>query len=179
MDFARLSRKLEGLEKASCQGSQIVDLHRIMREPAIWYCACANIYSNDGAMTKGIDDVTLDGMSSERISALIDKIKGGNYRPKPVKRVYTPKKDGKLRPLGLPSGDDKLVQEVLQILLERIYEPIFFTTSHGFRPKRSCHTALMQIRNNWTGIHWLVEFDIKRFFDNMNHDTLISTTKGY
>jgi len=174
MDFARLSRKLEGLEKASRQGSKIVDLHRIMRHPDIWYEAYANIYSNKGAMSPGVDDVTVDGMSYERISNLINAVKEGNYNPKPVKRVYIPKKNGKLRSLGVPSGDDKLVQEVLRILLERIYEPIFIDVSHGFRPDRSCHTALMQIQKCWTGVHWLVEFDIKGFFDNMDHDILVS-----
>lgn len=174
MDFARLSRKLEGLEKASRQGSQVIDLHRLMRLPEIWYEAYANIYNNKGAMSTGVDDVTVDGMSYERISTLINAIKGGKYSPKPVKRVYIPKRNGKLRPLGVPSGNDKLVQAVLRILLERIYEPIFVDTSHGFRPNRSCHTALKQIQSSWSGIHWFVEFDIKSFFDNMDHDILVS-----
>jgi len=173
MDFARLSRKLEGLEDASSKGYKVRDLHLVIRHPDIWYEAYANIYSNKGAMTKGIDDNTLDGMSKERISNLIDSIKEGTYEPQPVKRVYIPKKDGKLRPLGIPSGDDKLVQEVIRIMLERIYEPVFHDTSHGFRPAKSCHTALEQVQKTWTGVKWFVEFDIKGFFDNMSHEILI------
>jgi len=173
MRFDRLNRKLEGLETTSKQGKEVRDLTRFMHLDEIWYEAYANIYSNKGAMTKGIDDNTLDGMSRERIENIIKSLKEETYRPKPVKRVYIPKKNGKLRPLGVPSGDDKLVQEVIRIMLERIYEPVFHDSSHGFRPAKSCHTALEQVQKTWTGIYWFVEFDIKGFFDNMNHETLI------
>jgi RNA-directed DNA polymerase len=125
-------------------------------------------------MTKGIDDITLDGFSIERVSNIINSIKEKTYKPKPVRRAYIPKKDGKKRPLGVPSGDDKLVQAVIRILLQQIYEPVFSRQSHGFRPKKSCHTALNQITKEWQSVKWFIEFDIKGFFDNMNHETLIS-----
>ena len=173
MDFDKLIRKLEGLQKASRNGHKVKDLHDMMRLDEIWYIAYAKIYANHGALTKGIDEVTLDGFSVERIHDLINGLKAGTYRPDPVRRVYIPKRDGGKRPLGVPSGNDKLVQSVIQILLEQVYDPIFHDTSHGFRPSRSCHTALKQIKNRWTGTKWLIEFDIKGFFDNMDHDIMI------
>ncbi len=141
--------------------------------PEIWQEAYARIYSNKGAMTKGIDDNTLDGMSFQRIDGIIKSLKEETYQPTPVRRIYIPKRSGKLRPLGIPSGDDKLVQEVVRIILERIYEPVFLETSHGFRTGKSCHTALKQVQKMWTGTKWFIEFDIKGFFDNMKHDIMI------
>jgi RNA-directed DNA polymerase len=174
MDFDKLNRKLEGLERASTNGQKAKDLSLIIRLPEIWQLAYANIYSNKSAITEGIDETTLDGMSKGRISRLIESIKDGSYSPNPVRRAYIPKKDGNMRPLGVPSGDDKLVQAVCKILLEQIYEPVFSKQSHGFRPKLSCHTAMNQIKHNFTAVKWFVEFDIKGFFDNVNHDVLIA-----
>ena len=174
MDFTKLNKKLEGIEKASINGYRVKNLHEIMRVPEIWQLAYANIYANQGAITKGIDEHTLDGFSMERVSNIINSLKDKSYKPKPVKRVYIPKKDGKKRPLGIPSGDDKLVQEVMRILLQQIYEPVFSDNSHGFRPQKSPHTALTQIQQQWQSVKWIIEFDIKGFFDNMSHDTLIA-----
>lgn len=172
MQFDRLNRKLEGLEKASKNGHRVKDLYRMMYLPEIWQEAYANIYSNRGALTKGIDDVTLDGMSHERISGIIEKLKAERYRFKPVRRIHIPKKNGQ-RPLGIPSGDEKLVQEVARIILERIYEPVFLDSSHGFRPGRSCHTALQQIQEAWTGVKWFLKLDITDFFNSMDHGILV------
>ena len=170
----RTTRKLGAIAEVSAKEQRIKDLSSLMNHPDLWMLAYTNIQGNTGALTPGTDNVTIDGFTPERAQNLIDLIREKRYWPKPVRRAYIPKgNSGKLRPLGLPSGDDKLVQEVARILLERIYEPIFKNSSHGFRPKKSCHTALQAIKNSWTGIKWIVEVDIKGFFDNINHDVLM------
>jgi len=170
---ADITRKLEAIEQASRKGVRVKDLSRLMNHPDIWFQAYANIYANKGAVTKGVDDTTMDGFSEDRVLNLIKLLKEGLYRPKPVRRTYIPKVNGKLRPLGIPSGDDKLVEEVVRIILERIYEPVFSNHSHGFRPNRSCHTALSQIQY-WNGVKWLIDFDVQGYFNNMDHKILLS-----
>jgi group II intron reverse transcriptase/maturase len=166
---------LTGVSKATLQkGVRIKHLFRIMTHyPDLWMVAYAKIASNDGAMTKGVDDSTLDGMSRDRVMRLINALKDGSYTPQPVRRVYIPKKNGKRRPLGVPGSDDKLVQQVVKMLLERIYEPVFSDYSHGFRPGRSCHTALSHLRETWAGTKWIVDMDISGFYDNIDHGRLV------
>jgi retron-type reverse transcriptase len=139
----------------------------------LWYEAYAHIYSNDGAITKGVNDTTLDGFSEKRVKSIIQRLTDGTYHFKPVRRTYILKAHGKKRPLGISSGDDKLVQEVVRSILERIYEPVFEHSSHGFRPGRSPHTALDQIKQEWTAIKWLVDRDLQSYFDTIPHDVLI------
>lgn len=148
-------------------------LYRNLYNPEFYLNAYAKIYANDGSMTKGIDEGTIDGMSLEKINNIIQKMKDESYRPNPVRRTYIPKSNGKTRPLGIPSFEDKLVQEVIRVILESIYEGRFSNDSHGFRPNRSCHTALNQVRETFTGVKWFVEGDIKGFFDNIDHHVLI------
>lgn len=116
-------------------------LYRLLYNEELYLTAYQNIYSNDGSMTKGTDNQTVDGMSIERIRKIIVSLKDESYQPKPARRTYIPKKNGKMRPLGIPSFEDKLLQEVIRMILEAIYEGHFENTSHGFRPNRSCHTA--------------------------------------
>lgn len=172
---AKTRRKLEGLGTCSQKGvHKARDLLKIALESRdLWFQAYANIYANSGATTAGADGTSLDGVSVERIDRLVDLIKTGQYEPKPSRRVYIPKANGKKRPLGVPSGDDKLVQEVWRMILEAVYEPVFSDDSHGFRTGRSCHTALQQIQKSWTGTKWFIEFDIKGFFDNIDHSTIV------
>jgi group II intron reverse transcriptase/maturase len=125
-------------------------------------------------MTPGVDGETLDGMSTLRIERIIKSLKDRSYKPKPARRTYIAKKSSnKMRPLGIPSGDDKLVQEVVRMILESTYESTFSDKSHGFRPKRSCHTALGQMERTFSGTNWFVEGDIKACFDSFDHHVLI------
>ena len=167
-------KAMNSIAKVSMSGRRVNGLFRLATNPEVlWKQAYANIYSNKGAITKGVDRNTLDGFSEERVNHLIGLLARREYCPKPARRTYIPKKNGKLRPLGIPTGDDKLVQEVVRILLEQIYEPIFSENSHGFRPGKSCHSALRQVKNVWNGTKWIIEFDIKGFFDNINHNKMI------
>jgi group II intron reverse transcriptase/maturase len=138
----------------------------------LWLMAYESIAPKPGNMTKGSNDRTVDGMSIERIQAVIDDLKTSRYTPTPVRRTYIEKANGKLRPLGIPSFEDKLLQTVVKLILEAIYEPTLSATSHGFRPERSCHTALEQVKK-MTGTKWWIEADIRSFFDNLNHETLL------
>ena len=135
--------------------------------------AYGNIYSNQGAMTPGINDETADGMSEAKIGEIIALMRGERYRFAPVRRVHIPKKNGKLRPLGLPSWSDKLVGEVVRLLLEAYYEPSFSGRSHGFRKGRGCHTALREVQRTWTGTVWFIEGDISDCFGSFDHEILM------
>lgn len=150
-------------------------LFRYLLRPDIYFLAYQNLYANNGASTPGVDESdTADGFSEEKINKIIETLKNGNYAPKPARRVYINKQNGKKRPLGLPTFTDKLVQEALRMIIEAIYEPIFNEHSHGFRPNRSCHTALKEITKEFNGVRWFIEGDIKGCFDNIDHHTLIN-----
>lgn len=148
-------------------------LYRNLYNRELFLLAYQNIYASQGNMTKGTDGKTIDAMSLNRIDGIIASLKDESYQPQPSRRTYIPKKNGKMRPLGIPSFDDKLVQECVRLLLEAVYEGGFAKTSHGFRPKHSCHTALSQAQVCFTGVKWFVEGDIKGFFDNINHEVMI------
>lgn len=149
-------------------------LYRNLYNPEFYWLAYKNIYANDGSMTAGADGTTIDGMSNERVEGIILSLRDRSYQPKPARREYIAKKNSnKKRPLGIQSGNDKLVQEVVKMILESIYEPVFSDKSHGFRPNRSCQTALMQIQKTFTGTNWFVEGDIHACFDSFDHHVLI------
>ena len=148
-------------------------LYRLLFNEELFYVAYQKIASNEGSTTKGSDGRSIDEMSLARIETLIASLKDESYQPHPSRRVHIPKKNGKTRPLGIPAFEDKLVQEVVRMILEAIYEGHFETTSHGFRPKRSCHTALLHIQKTFSGAKWFIEGDIKGFFDNIDHDVLV------
>ncbi|MGH3407749.1 MAG: reverse transcriptase domain-containing protein [Streptosporangiaceae bacterium] len=135
--------------------------------------AYGNIYSNKGAMTPGAGTETADGMSEDKIHEITQLMRYERYRFAPARRIWIPKKNGRLRPLGLPSWSDKLVGEVVRLLLEAIYEPCFSDRSHGFRKGRGCHTALREIRDGWTGTVWFIEGDISDCFGSLSHDILL------
>jgi group II intron reverse transcriptase/maturase len=136
--------------------------------------AYGRLYANKGATTTGVESTdTIDGMSMTKVGKIIQTLNDGTFRWLPAKRIYIPKKNGKLRPLGLPSWTDKLVQEVMRLILEAYYEPKFSRHSHGFRPNRGCHTALEEILRHSRGTTWFIEGDIKGWFDNIDHETLL------
>lgn len=170
-------RRLEALGAIAKAGKRLNGLFRLLEHPILWHEAYANIYSNHGALTPGVNAVTLDGVSHERVASIIARLKEGTYRLRPVRRTYVPKRNGKKRPLGISTGDDKLVQEVVRMILEHIYEPIFEDSSHGFRPHRSPHTALEQIEHAWTAVKWLVDMDIRDYFNTIPHDLLMGLLK--
>ncbi|MBG9587685.1 reverse transcriptase domain-containing protein [Cytobacillus firmus] len=149
-------------------------LYRNLYNEDFFLLAYQNIYAKEGNLTKGTDGKTIDGMSLERINNLIESIKEQSYQPNPARRVYIPKKNGGQRSLGIPSVNDKLIQEVVRNILESIYEKSFKERSHGFRPNRSCHTALTDIQKKFIGVKWFIEGDIKGFFDNIDHHVLIN-----
>jgi len=182
---------LENLQKhANVEEYQYERLYRNLYNENFYLVAYQNIYPNKGAMTPGVDNKSIDGFGNARVTKIIESLKDHSYQPKSVKRVYIPKgkrkkiskrsvknkrfaKSKKLRPLGIASANDKLVQEIIRMLLESIFEPTFSNLSHGFRAKRSCHTALQQIQHNFTGVKWFVEGDIKAYFDTIDHHILM------
>ena len=149
-------------------------LYRLLFNEEMYYIAYQSIYAKQGNMTKGVDGKTIDGFSISHIERLIGTLKDETYQPNPSQRVYIPKKSGKMRPLGIPSFIDKLLQEVIKMILEAIYEGSFEKSSHGFRPQRSPQTALWSIQKTFNGTKWFIEGDIKGFFDNIDHEVLIA-----
>src|SRR4051794_37181628 len=150
------------------------ELYRQLFNPQLYLLAYGRIYANHGAMTPGVTQETVDGMSQAKIGRIIDAMRHERYRFRPVRRVHIPKKNGKTRPLGLPTWSDKLVGEVVRLLVEAYYEPVFSDRSHGFRPRRGCHTALREIANTWTGTAWFIEGDIADCFGSLDHDLMIT-----
>jgi group II intron reverse transcriptase/maturase len=164
---------LEVLRERGRKGLPITQLYRQMFNKDMYLLAYGNIYSNKGAMTPGASGGTADGMSEAAVDEIIGLMRFERYRFAPARRVYIPKKNGKLRPLGIPSWRDKLVGEVVRLVLEAIYEPTFSSRSHGFRKGRGCHTALRQIRETWTGTVWFIEGDISDCFGSVDHEILM------
>jgi retron-type reverse transcriptase len=170
----RLEKRLRGMSQCSKNGERVKDIFKcLVNIPELWDIAYVAIGSNSGATTKGVDEVTVDGQSEDRNHEIMNQLRNGTYQPKPVRRTYIPKRNGKMRPLGIPSFPDKLVQSAAKIILEAVYEPAFCKYSVGFRPKLGCHDAIRVIQKKWIGTKWFIEFDIKGFFDNIDHDILI------
>ena len=163
------------LRERGRRGLPLNELYRQLFNPQLYLLAYGRLYSNQGAMTPGPDGETADGMTLAKIGRIIDALRHERYRFRPVKRVYIPKKNGKRRPLGVPPWSDKLVGEVVRLLLEAYYEPQFSDRSHGFRPGRGCHTALREAAVAWTGTAWFIEGDIAQCFDRLDHQVMLDT----
>jgi group II intron reverse transcriptase/maturase len=162
------------IQERGKRGLPLEDIYRQLFNPDLYLRAYTRLYANKGAMTPGSTPETVDGMSLAKIAALIDDLRHERYRWTPVRRTYIPKKNGKLRPLGLPTWTDKLLQEVIRTILEAYYEPQFSVHSHGFRPNHGCHTALSEVAKVWTGTKWFIEGDISQCFDRLDHQVLLS-----
>lgn len=165
------------LEIVRSRGERRLELERVyrnIRNRELFLMAYGKLYANAGATTPGTDpNDKVDAMSLKRIDAIIKALEAGEYRWKPTRRVEIPKKNGKMRPLGIPSWSDKLLQEVLRMVLSAYYEPQFSDCSHGFRPGRGCHSAITAIYRGWKGVKWFIEGDIRGCFDNIDHDILL------
>jgi group II intron reverse transcriptase/maturase len=164
---------LSVLRERGRRGLPCDELYRQLFNPQLYLLAYGRLYSNHGAMTPGADGETVDGMSLGKIGRITDALRYERYRFQPVKRVYIPKRNGKRRPLGLPSWSDKLVGEVIRLLLEAYYEPRFSDRSHGFRARRGCHTALTEVANTWSGTTWFIEGDISDCFGSLDHEIIL------
>ena len=164
---------LDVLRERGRRGLPLDELYRQVFNPQLYLVAYGRLYSNKGAMTPGPDSETADGMTLAKIGSIIDALRHERYQFKPVKRTYIPKRNGKRRPLGLPSWSDKLVAEVVRLLLEAYYEPQFSERSHGFRPGRGCHTALREVAVAWTGTTWFIEGDISGCFDRLDRRVML------
>src|SRR3954453_17823886 len=172
----RAEALLDIIRRRGERGLPLERLYRQLFNPRLYLMAYGRIYANTGAMTPGVTAETADGMSLEKIGVIIDAVRAERYRWSPVKRVYIEKKGStKKRPLGLPTWSDKLVAEVVRLLLEAYYDVQFSDRSHGFRPGRDCHTALSEVVETWKGTHWFIEGDISDCFGSLDHEVMLST----
>jgi len=171
-------KQLETLRKLNANSDwRNTDIYRLLYKEDLYHIAYERIKSKPGNMTPGTDKETLDSYSQGEINKTISQMRDETYQPKPSKITYIPKKNGKLRKLGIPSPRDKVIQEVMRLILEAIYDSpegaYFEETSHGFRKNRSPHTTLREVQRKWSGVNWFVEGDIKACFDEIPHDKLM------
>jgi len=174
LDFSGL-RKLEDLRIRSSTNDRVENVYELMLDYDLHVIAYEKVKTNQGALTPGVDQVTLDGMSKDTILKTIQSLKDHSFKFNPSRREYIPKANGKLRPLDIPSPLDKVVQQVMVMILECIWDstdsPIFLNCSHGFRKNRGTHTSLKQV-SSWKAIDWFIEGDIKSYFDQIDHHVL-------
>ena len=170
-------RILTVLRERGQRGLPLERLYRLLFQRDLYLVAYAKLYRNAGAMTPGVTEETVDGMSLAKIDAIIASLKSETYRWTPVRRTYIPKANGKRRPLGIPTWSDKLLQEVIRLLLDAYYEPQFSPRSHGFRPGRGCHTALQDVVQQGKGTKWFIEGDIAACFDKIDHKVLLNIVR--
>jgi group II intron reverse transcriptase/maturase len=165
------------IRKRGQHGLPVHSAYRLLYQKDLYIRAYAKLYRNDGAMTKGVTSETVDGMSLEKIDTIINALRYERYRWTPVRRTYISKKNGKLRPLGIPGWSDKLLEEVIRSILEAYYEPKFSERSHGFRPNRGCHTALREVMQKGRGSKWFIEGDICDCYGKIDHTILLNILK--
>ncbi len=162
------------IRERGTRGLPLERVYRLLFSRELYLLAYGRLYRNDGALTRGATADTVDGMSLAKIDRLIDDVRHERHRWTPVRRVHIPKANGKTRPLGIPTWTDKLLQEVIRLILEAYYEPQFSPRAHGFRPGRGCHTALREVYRTWNGTAWFIEGDISQCFDSLDHQVLLA-----
>ena len=165
---------LQAVQKMGEKRIPLTRVYRSLFSEDLFLAAYDKIARNRGALTVGTENDTADGMSRERIQRIIEKLRNERFNFRPARRIQIPKKSGGTRPLGIPNFTDKLVQEVLRMVLEAYYEPRFRDSSHGFRPGRGCHTALASLHQKFKGAAWFIEGDIRGCFDNIDHEVLMA-----
>jgi retron-type reverse transcriptase len=162
------------LRERGKRGLPLTRIYRQLYNANLYLTAYGRIYRNKGAMTPGITEETADGMSLEKISTIITALRQERYEWEPARRTYIPKKNGKKRPLGMPIWSDKLLAEVMRMLLDAYFDVTFSEHSHGFRELRGCHTALSEIYQKWTGTTWIIEADIADCFGSLDHKLILA-----
>jgi group II intron reverse transcriptase/maturase len=169
----RTETVLSIIRKRGARGLPLKKVYRLLYNRNLYLTAYGNLYPNQGALTRGVTGETAEGMSLDKVDRIIAAVRQERYRWKPARRVHIPKSNGKTRPLGIPTWSDKLLQEVIRLILQAYYEPQFSRHSHGFRPARGCHTALTEVRRYWTGTRWFIEGDSCQYFDTLDHTRLV------
>ncbi|APH04229.1 reverse transcriptase/maturase family protein [Bacillus weihaiensis] len=167
-------QQLDVIWKASQRGNMITDCYRLMYNKELWMKAYGELYPNGGSLPKGASDETIDGFGLQIIDDIIEQLKAGTFRFTPVERDYIRNSSGEKRPLEVPNVKDQLVQEVMRMIIDHIYEPVFSANSHGTREGRSCHTALSQVKNTWQGLTWCIKGDMKGYSDQIDHSVLLN-----
>ena len=165
---------LQAMQKMGEKRIPLTRVYRSLFSEDLFLAAYDKIARNRGALTAGTESDTADGMNRKRIQSIIEQLRCERFKFHPARRIQIPKKSGGTRPLGIPNFTDKLVQEVLRMVLEAYYEPRFRDSSHGFRPGRGCHTALADLQYKFKGAAWFIEGDIHGCFDNIDHEILMA-----
>jgi len=161
------------------RGLPLEDVYRQLFNPVLYLTAYGKLAKNSGALTPGTTPETVDGMDLEKIQTIIEAVRFERYRWSPARRIYIEKKNStKKRPLGMPTWSDKLLQEVVRMILDAYYEPQFSDRSHGFRPGRGCGSAIDSIFNGWRGTAWFIEGDISSYFDTIDHGVMMETLRA-
>lgn len=173
MRMQKANQILQALRKLGEQRQPLTRVYRCLYNEELFLIAYNKLYRNQGALTPGTEQDTVDGMSLKRIRRIIAELRNERFRFRPARRISIPKKNGGSRPLGLPNFTEKLVQEVLRLVLEAYYEPRFRSSSHGFRPEKGCHTALADVAHHFQGSSWFIEGDIQGCFDTIDHHVLM------
>lgn len=180
-EYYQMQKSFDELYSKSKNNEIFTDLMKLILARENILLAYRNIKTNQGSKTAGTDGLTINDigkLSPEDVVYKVNYILCGSphgYRPKPVRRKDIPKPNGSLRPLGIPCIWDRLVQQCIKQVMEPICEAKFSDNSYGFRPMRSVENAISKVQNlmHWSNLHYVVEFDIKGFFDNVNHSKLI------